>query len=155
VVDAKANKLHKIDTATGRIEKSADVAKSPTGLCLTPDGSTVWVISSEDKDKGKLERFTASDLTAKKAYALNKMIPTEVVATDGGRVCVSAKVADGYYVVVLETEKAFEDVCKVTSKDVPLALCLSADQGTVYLSPRSQAATFTIVAVPTKGEKPK
>src|SRR5262245_48690730 len=82
------------------------------------------------------------------------MMPLEVVATDAGRVCVSGKKDFGYHVALYDAEDSFKALYQSKQEFVPSALCLSADQAEVYLSPRTAAATFNVSALPTKGAKP-
>jgi WD40 repeat protein len=150
-LDAKFDKLHKLDTATGKLAKSVDVPKGATGLCVTPDGGTVWVISTPIKDKGRLDRFATADLAKKQGAGLT-YVPAEVVATDGGRVCVSGVMGGDPLVALYDAEQKFRTVYAAKPKEAT-ALCLSGDQATVYLTPRTATSAAVVRALPTKADK--
>lgn len=144
-VDANANKLQKLDTTTSKVTKSVAAPSGPLGVCVTPDGKSVWVISGEG-DKGRLDRFAAKELKQDSGTALD-FKPGQVVATDKGKVCVSGATDSDSIVELLDAEQKYRSLFVKKEKD-GMALRLSVDQQVVYMSARL-ATTGTIYTLPT------
>jgi sugar lactone lactonase YvrE len=132
-LDSKGNKLCRVDPKGRKVERTVDVAGAKA-MCLTPDGKTIWVVSSEDAKTGKLQRLEAPGLDLKGSHALD-FAPLEVVATDDGMVAVSGGVGTVRLARLLDAEKDFRQQSERRGTDW-LALALSPDQKVVFVSPR-------------------
>src|SRR5262249_15412484 len=81
-LDTQNRKVGRIDLKEGKLDGTSDVAPDTTGLCLTPNGNTLYTCSRSNQ----VQQLSATTLKVQKTFTISKGNPLGIQATDNGHV---------------------------------------------------------------------
>ncbi len=147
VAGTDAQRIARVDVATGKVIQQIAVPAEPTGLVLSPDGKTLYVTCAAPRSTVCVIETTSGRLTASIPAGHTAMAPA--IGPDGKRLYVCNRFDDDLSVIDLNTGK---QLARVPVGRQPIAAAVTPDGKSVVVAnhlPADPANQFFVSAVVT------
>jgi YVTN family beta-propeller protein len=144
-VDAK--QVAVVEAAGGKVARSIALPAEPTGLCLSPDGTKLYVTCAAPQ--GTVSVIDVASGQTQATIAAGHTAGAPVVTPDGKRLYVSNRFNNDVSVIDLDAKK---EIARVPAVREPIAAAITPDGKTVVVAnllPNDKADSYDVAAVVT------
>jgi YVTN family beta-propeller protein len=147
VLNVDAKQVAVVQAAGGKVAKTFPLAAEPTGLCLSPDGSKLYVTCAAPLGTVSVIDIASGQVSA--TIAAGHTAGAPVVSPDGKRLYVSNRFNNDVSVIDLEAKK---EIARVPVSREPIAAAITPDGKTVLINnlvPTDRADSYDVASVVT------
>ncbi len=145
VLCVDARQVAVVEAAGGKVARSIALPAEPTGLCLSPDGTKLYVTCAAPQ--GTVSVIDVASGQTQATIAAGHTATAPVVTPDGKRLYVSNRFNNDVSVIDLDAKK---EIARVPAVREPIAAAITPDGKTVVVAnllPNDKADSYDVAAV--------